>query len=329
MDTNLISVVLPAHNEATNVCVIHDRIAQALRDTDVQIEFIFVDDGSRDSTADIVRGIREHDPMVRLIRFSRNFGHQAALLAGIRAATGSAIITMDCDLQHPPELLPQMVLAWRDGAPIVQMERRDTEGVNWLKKGPSALFYRIMRVLSDQQVHLGPDFQLLDRKVVDTILGFRESRPFVRGIVGWVGFPVQRFEFIAARRVSGISGFSTRRMFRLALDGVTALSTKPLRLASSLGLVVAVVSFGYALFALTDYIRGISVPGWTSLIITVLFLGAVQLIFVGILGEYIGRIYELARRVPPYVVQQEDPPVTQCSRKSAADGNHVHADYQR
>ena len=223
----VISIVLPAHNEEANVARTYDAILAALQNRGLEVEIIFVDDGSTDRTAAEITRLCKASSLVRLIRFSRNFGHQSALLAGLRAARGTAVITMDCDLQHPPILLPSMLEHWRRGALIVQMMRTETQGAGWFKKWSSALYYRFMRVLSDHPVLLGPDFQLLDRSVVDVVLGFRESRPFLRGLVAWVGFPVCRLTFVAPERLAGRSSFSLLKMIRMGVDGVTALSTNP------------------------------------------------------------------------------------------------------
>lgn len=305
MPLELISIVLPAFNEEQNVNVIHREIRQATAGTGVDAELIFVDDGSRDATAERVRALAESDPLVRLVRLSRNFGHQAALLAGLKAARGAAVVTMDSDLQHPPALLPSMIATWRAGAMIVQMNRIQTQGASWMKAFSSAVYYRLMKALSDYPVVLGPDFQLLDRQVVTFILGLQESRPFVRGNVAWAGFPCSRIDFVAQYRHAGTSQFSLVKMIRMALDGITALSTKPLRVAIAIGFLLTPLCLIYAVFAISSYARGIAVPGWASIIVSLLFLGAVQLITVGILGEYVGRIYELTRRLPPYVIYEE------------------------
>lgn len=320
MRPEILSIVVPAYNEQENV----GRLYAALRDVtdrlNAEVEIIFVDDGSTDGTAGCVRALRATDSTVRLITLSRNFGHQAALLAGLTEASGDAVITLDCDLQHPPELIGQMVEAWRGGAAIVQMVRKDTHGANWFKRFTSRMFYRLMGFLSDQPVTLGPDFQLLDRRVVQVMLGFRHSRPFVRGFAGWAGFRVERIDFVAPERSGGESRFSLQKMVQMALDGVTAMSTKPLRLATYIGFFTTLLCLVYAVYALAGWMRGITVPGWVSLLVSVLFLGAVQLTTIGILGEYVGRIYEIVRQVPPYVVEQEPAEEQKPRARSAAAG---------
>jgi len=297
-----LTVVIPAFNEEQNVATAWQAVRDALRG-ERDLEILFVDDGSTDATAARIRELAARDSAVRLIRFSRNFGHQAALLAGLEAARGAAVLTLDCDLQHPPELLPRMVEAWRKGAPVVQMVRTGTEGASWLKRLTSAAFYRLLNVLSETPVQRGAaDYQLLDRSVVDAVLQFRDRCPFLRGIVAWLGFPAARIEYVAPRRVAGRSGYTVRKMLRLSVQAITGLSSKPLRFAFYLGLCTAVLCLAYAGFALFAMATGRTVQGWTSVIVTVTFLGAIQLVSLGIVGEYIARIYEQTRGVPRYII---------------------------
>jgi polyisoprenyl-phosphate glycosyltransferase len=300
----LISIVIPAHNEQENIDAIHAAIRTNLGK--YLAEIVFVDDGSCDNTAEKVRCLQAADPLVHLLRFSRNFGHQAALLAGIQTAKGAAVITMDCDLQHPPELLPQMLQAWESGALVVQMVRQDTVGATWIKKRTSAMFYRSLQLLSDTPVVPGAaDFQLLDRKVVEALVRFKDRQPFLRGLVSWLGFPTHRIEYIAGSRHMGNSSYSVLKMLRLSIDAVTGLSAKPLRWAFFIGSWTAFMALVYAGYAFVMYCRGIVVPGWTSIVMTLMFLGAVQLLSLGILGEYIARIYSQTREVPPFIVVED------------------------
>jgi polyisoprenyl-phosphate glycosyltransferase len=302
-----LTVVIPAFNEEQNVATVWQSVRDALA-TERDLEILFVDDGSTDATAARIRELGVRDPAVRLIRFTRNFGHQAALLAGLEAARGAAVLTLDCDLQHPPELLPRMVEAWRKGAPVVQMVRTGTAGASWLKRLTSAAFYRLLNVLSETPVQRGAaDYQLLDRSVVDAVLQFRDRCPFLRGIVAWLGFPAARIEYVAPRRVAGRSGYTVRKMLRLSVQAITGLSAKPLRFAFYLGLATAVLCLAYAGFALVAMATGRTVQGWTSVIVTVTFLGAIQLVSLGIVGEYIARIYEQTRGVPRYIIAEGAP----------------------
>lgn len=302
----LVSIVIPAYNEEQNVRPVYEAIRSALRGREA-IEVIFVDDGSTDGTAECIRGLRAQYPDVRLIRFGRNFGQQPALLAGIEAARGTAVITLDCDLQHPPELLPRMLEAWRGGAKVVQMVRIHTAGVSIAKQLTSRLFYRFLNLLSEIPVQSGAaDYQLLDRVVVEAVLQFRDRNPFLRGLVAWLGFPVVRIEYAAPERIGGKSGYTPRKMLRLSLQAVTGLSSKPLRFSFYFGLLAVVLCAIYAAFAVIALIAGRTVQGWTSVIVLVTFIGAVQLVSIGIAGEYIARIYEQTRSVPRYVIVESD-----------------------
>jgi glycosyltransferase involved in cell wall biosynthesis len=304
----LISVVVPAFNEERNI----PRMYQAVRDAlaGENYELIFVDDGSRDASAERIRELRAADPAVRLLRFGRNFGQQAALTAGMEAARGAAVITLDCDLQHPPDLLPKMLAAWRQGSRVVQMIRMGTVGGGWFKDVTSRLFYLFINLVSETPVvPRAGEYQLLDREVVVNLLRFRDRQPFLRGLVSWLGYESTRLEYTPNLRTEGHSAYNGRRMLRLSVQAITGLSSKPLRAAFYVGMVTAIFCLIYAAFAVGALVEGETLPGWTSVIVAVTFLGAVQLVSVGILGEYIGRIYEQTRGIPRYViVERDDPP---------------------
>jgi dolichol-phosphate mannosyltransferase len=311
---DFVSLVLPAFNEEPNIRRIYDSIRRAAGPSE-KLEIIFVDDGSSDGTAECVRQLRREDSAVRLIRFGRNFGHQAALFAGLQAAGGAAVITMDCDLQHPPELLPRMLEAWRGGARVVQMVRLQTDDAGWFKRSSSALFYRFINLLSEVPLVGGAaDYQLLDREVVTALLLFQDRLPFLRGLVAWLGFTPVRIDYVAPARTAGASGYSMGKMFRLAVQAVTGLSSKPLRFALYLGCLTALFCLAYSAYAVVQFATGRTVQGWTSVIMTVTFLGAVQLVSVGVLGEYIARIYEQSRNMPRFVIVEADETAAQ-SRK--------------
>ena len=304
--SEMISVIIPAYNEGSNILSMVAAVRSALQSWETY-EIIFVDDGSSDNTSHLVREVRAQDPRVHLIRFGRNFGQQSALLAGFKAARGAAVITLDCDLQHPPVLLPQMLLAWRNGAKVVQMVRMQTDGVSWGKKLSSRAFYAFINLLSETPVVRGAaDFQLLDRMVVDAILQFKDRYPFVRGLVGWLGFATTQIEYAAPRRQSGNTGYTLRKMSALSLQAFMGLSSKPLRLSLYLGLLTATFCVLYAGFAIAALISGKTVPGWTSVIVMVTFIGAIQLVSIGILGEYLARVYDQSRGIPRYVVVESD-----------------------
>jgi dolichol-phosphate mannosyltransferase len=302
----VVSVVIPAYNEQQNVRAVYEAVRRSM-DGPEALEIIFVDDGSTDGTAECVRELRAQNPVVRLIRFGRNFGQQPALMAGLEAARGAAVITLDCDLQHPPELLSRMMEAWRDGAKVVQMVRTKTADAGLFKRLTSKLFYRFVNLLSETPVLSGAaDYQLLDRAVVDAVLQFRDRYPFLRGLVGWLGFPATRIEYSAPERSGGKSGYTLGKMLRLSLQAVTGLSSKPLRFSFYFGLLTAAFCVIYAIFAVIAMAAGKTVQGWTSVIVIVTFVGAVQLVSIGIVGEYIARVYEQTRGVPRYVIVEGD-----------------------
>ncbi len=303
-----VSIVIPAYNEESNVRAIFERIQLCLPARE-WLEMIFVDDGSSDGTARCVRELRAESRKVRLVRFGRNFGHQAALLAGLEAARGAAVITLDCDLQHPPELLPDMVRAWRSGAPVVQMVRLQTQGAGLFKRITSRLFYWLINLLSEAPVVSGAaDFQLLDRQVVNGLLRFRDRQPFLRGLVAWLGFPSVQLEYAAPHRSAGKSGYSLRKMLRLSAQAITGLSSAPLRFSFYLGLVTACGCLAFSVYAAAQFAGGRTVQGWVSVMVVLTFLGAVQLVSVGVLGEYISRIFEQTRGMPRFVVVECDEP---------------------
>lgn len=301
-----VSVVIPAYNEERNIFTVFEAIRSSLPGPEI-CEIIFVDDGSNDATAERVRTLRRQDSVVRLIRFGRNFGQQSALLAGLEAACGAAVITLDCDLQHPPELLPHMVKAWRHGAKVVQMVRTQTAGASPFKTFTSQAFYRFVNILSETPVVSGAaDYQLLDRAVVDAVLLFKDRYPFVRGLVAWLGFPATKIEYVASERNEGKSGYTLKKMFRLSLQAVMGLSSMPLRLSFYFGLLTAAFCVLYAAYAIAELVAGKAVQGWTSVIVMVTFLGAIQLVSIGIVGEYLARVYDQSRGVPRYVIVEKD-----------------------
>jgi polyisoprenyl-phosphate glycosyltransferase len=301
-----ISVVIPAHNEEGNLPVLLDQIRSALPEG--LHEIIVVDDGSTDATLDVVKAACLSDQRIRYIGLSRNFGHQTALRAGLRGASGDCVITMDADLQHPPRLLAEMAAKWQEGFKIVLTVRRDVENVSCFKRLTSALFYWLMSSVSDVSIDPGSaDFRLLDRKVVDVINELSEHDFFLRGIIPWVGFPVAKICYTPDQRLYGSTKYSLRKMISFALTGVIANSIRPLRLATILALFIAGLSALYAVYAFTIYLTlGRVVPGWTSVALVVSIIGSLQLLVLGVLGEYVGRILRETRKRPGYVISQSN-----------------------
>jgi dolichol-phosphate mannosyltransferase len=303
----LVSFVVPCYNEEEVVSETHRRLA-AVADAarDYRFEFLFVDDGSGDRTLDLLRGMAAIDARVRVLAFSRNFGHQLALTAGIDEARGAAVVLLDADMQDPPEVVPQMLAAWRQGWQVVYGVRATREGERRFKLVTAHLFYRLLNFLSDTPIPLDAgDFRLLDRVVVDALKTMPERDRFMRGMVSWVGFRQLALPYRRAGRFAGETKYPLRRMLRFAGDGIISFSVRPLRLAMNVGLLCALLACAGIVWAFAVRLATHNwVPGWTATIMAILFLGGVQLVCIGILGEYLGRIYMQVKGRPLYVVGQ-------------------------
>ncbi len=300
----LLSVVVPAYNEAGSLPLLFERLRGVLEPMG-PYEVVVVDDGSRDGTIDFLRRAEAEHREIRYLSFSRNFGHQNALRAGLVEARGDCVITMDADLQHPPELIPELFAAWRAGADVVYTVRRD-DNTSWFKRRTAALYYRLLAALSDDPPAPGSaDFRLLDRRVVDVVAGLKEHTIFLRGLVPWVGFQQAEVPYVPDARTTGVTKYTVRRMVRLAVEGITATSIRPLLLASTFGMFLAFAAIVYAGYAI--YIRvqtGTAVPGWTSTVVVTALIGGTQLIFLGVLGAYVGQVLREVRGRPPYIVRE-------------------------
>jgi dolichol-phosphate mannosyltransferase len=302
-----LSIVIPFYNEEESLEELYRRLTDVLGNIGLITEIIMVDDGSLDRSCEIIDRLADKDPRVKLISFSRNFGHMAALSAGLDHAAGEIVITMDADLQHPPELIPQMIAKWKAGAEVVNAIRKETKGAGVIKVWSAGLFYRLIRRIG--RINITPnsaDYRLLDRKVVETLKGIKERARFLRGIISWVGYKQAIIEYDAPPRFAGNTQYSFGRMFAFALDGITSFSAFPLRLSTYLGLLVAALSFFYLVYAM--YIRFFTdraIEGWTSVLVTVLFIGGAQLVFMGIIGEYLGRVFEETKQRPLYIISRK------------------------
>ena len=301
----LLSVVVPIHDEEGSLADLHRRLAAAL-DGLGDWELILVDDGSRDASFERMLELRAGDERVRLVRLSRNFGHQVALTAGLDLASGDAVIVMDGDLQHPPEVIPELVAKWREGYEVVYGVMSERTGETWFKRTTASLYYRLLRRLTDIEVPLSAgDFRLIDRKAVDAFLSLRERARYVRGMFSWIGFRQIGVDYAAPARSAGRSKYTVGRMVRLALNGIFSFSNVPLRLVLTLGFVVSGLAIVETMYALVGRLGGFyTVPGWASLVIAVSFLGGVQLIVLGVIGEYVGLIYDEVKRRPIYLVRE-------------------------
>ncbi len=301
------SIVLPAHNEAGNVAPIIAEL-KGLMAAQGRTEIIVVDDGSSDATLDALRLAADADPMVRYVSFTRNFGHEAAMRAGLRAARGQAVIVMDADFEHPPELLPKLIEQWRAGFKVVAGQRNDDPAVSRFKRATSKLYYRTLGALGDVQMEPGSaDFLLMDRAVVNTINRFENHELFLRGLVRWLGFPIAKVDYQPGQRRHGASKYSLGRMVELALSGIAAHSVRPLRAAIWLALTFVLVGMLFVIYSIVSFFFvQHTVAGWTSIMAAIAILGAAQLFVLGIIGEYVGRILRETRRRPNYVVAETE-----------------------
>jgi dolichol-phosphate mannosyltransferase len=303
-----ISVVLPAFNEAGNIAPIAATLESMLRPFG-RYEIVFIDDGSADGTLSAIRAAAAANPQIRYISFTRNFGHQDALRAGLRHARGRAVIVMDADFEHPPELIPELVAAWREGAKVVATRREDGEAdLPPLKSVTSRLYYRLLDAIGDVRIEPGSsDYMLLDRSVVDTVNGFADQDVFLRGTVRWLGYPTTTIAFSRGERTYGESKYTLRRMIDLAVTGIAAHSVRPLRLAIWLALVFAAVGCLLLIYSVVSYLLvPQTVTGWTSIMATIALLGAAQLLVLGIIGEYVGRTLREARGRPTYIIGETE-----------------------
>ncbi len=311
----LISVVVPVYCEQEVLPEFYRRMHAVLAALPAGIthELIFVNDGSKDKTLEILEDLTKTDSAVRVLDLSRNFGHQKAITAGIDYARGDAVVLIDADLQDPPEVIPQMIDAWRQGAHVVYGVRRRRPGESSFKLATAWLFYRMINRLSDVTLPQDAgDFRLMDRLVVDALKGIREDNRYLRGLIAWLGFTQQALPYDRDARYAGESKYPLFKMMRLAVDGMTGFSERPLRLATFLGFGVVIASALLTIWAvIARFIYPDTQRGWASLMVAILFLGGTQLLSVGILGEYIGRIYREAKHRPLYVVKKQIPAVSQ------------------
>lgn len=303
----LVSLVVPVFNEQENIDVFYAEVVKYLQPLDCDFEILFVDDGSSDATPLILDRLSKADSRVTAFILARNFGHQVALSCGLDHAFGDVVITLDGDMQHPPKLIPLLLEKWQEGYEVVQTIRKSTEGVSWFKSFTSSLFYKLINAMSNVTiVEGGSDFRLLDQKVVQSFRQFKERARFIRGMISDIGYKQVQIEFVAPPRFAGTSKFSMRKMLHFALDGITAYSKMPLRFALYLGLLFGL--FSLAVIVHVFYIKLFTeeaVPGWATTVVSIFLLGGVQLIGIGIIGEYVGRIFEEVKQRPLYLIRAE------------------------
>jgi glycosyltransferase involved in cell wall biosynthesis len=307
-DSNTLSIVIPCYNECENLQILHARLLTALKALPFRIEVIYVDDGSKDDTANQVRMLDSTGITLRLITLSRNFGKEIAITAGLEHTNGDAAIVIDADLQDPPEVIPLLVAEWQAGFDVVYAQRTLRHGESWLKTLTAKAFYRVIRVISrsvDIPKNTG-DFRLLSRRAIDALLLLREHHRFMKGLFSWIGFPQKAVIYERDPRYAGASKWNYWTLWNFSLDGITSFSTAPLRIATYVGACSAVLAFVYGVYiAIKAMLFGDSVQGYPSLMVVITFLGGVQLVTMGIIGEYLGRTFNEAKQRPLYFVQED------------------------
>ncbi|HNZ27480.1 MAG TPA: glycosyltransferase family 2 protein [Spirochaetota bacterium] len=306
MENFKVSVVIPSYNEEQNIPVLAQSLSGILEKYP-DYEIIFVNDGSSDKTLDNIKKTRESNDKIHYVSFSRNFGHQNALRAGLDAAKGDCIVSMDADMQHPPEIIPDLIDKWLEGWDIVYTIREDSKKLSFFKRKSASMFYGIINKLANLQIEKGAaDFRLLDRKVVDALKLFRERSIFYRGIISWMGFKQLGIRYKPADRLYGESKYTLKKMFAFALNGITSFSVVPLHISTVLGIIISILSFAYGLYSIIIKIfTNKTISGWTSIMVGIFFLGGIQLIMLGIIGEYIGKLFIEIKGRPSYIVEEK------------------------
>ena len=300
------SLVVPAHNEAGVIEELVANLVRVMKTLDGDAEVILVDDGSRDGTFELMRAAAESDPRFRVVRLSRNFGHQIALTAGVDLAAGDAVIVLDADLQDPPEVILELAARWREGYDVVYAVRGEREGETRFKRATAAAFYRAFNRISEVEVPVDVgDFRLVDRRALDVFSNMRESNRFVRGMFSWIGLSQTGVEYVRHERFAGETKYPLRKMLRFAATGVISFSSAPLRAALNLGFIASGLAFALLIWSVIVKVTGLyEVPGWTSIVVVTTLIGGVQLIVLGVIGEYIGDIHDEVKRRPLYVVSE-------------------------
>ena len=303
-----ISIVIPMYYEEQVAKECYKRVTNVLKSIEnYDYEIIFINDGSKDKTLDILEKLAQNDGKVKVISFSRNFGHQAAVTAGLKYVSGDAVIIMDADLQDPPELIPDMLKYWENGYDVIYGKRKKREGESVFKLLTAKVFYETLNKLSDVEIPKDTgDFRLVDKKVVDVINNLPEHNKFLRGLFSWVGFKQYAYEYERKERVAGKTKYPLKKMIKLAKDGIFSFSTKPLKIVGGLGIISVIISIVILVYAILSYAYNWNnlTAGWTSMMCTMTFLGGVILISLWMIGEYIGRIYEETKQRPQYIIEK-------------------------
>jgi glycosyltransferase involved in cell wall biosynthesis len=305
----VLSVVVPAYNEAEVLPEFQSRLAAVLDGLGMDSEIVYVDDGSVDATLQVLADARRADPRISIVKLSRNFGKESALTAGLDHCIGDAIVVIDADLQDPPELIPALLKHWSEGYDVVYATRTKRRGESWLKRATAAAFYRVVRNISQVEIPQDTgDFRLMSRRALDALLELREQHRFMKGLFAWIGFPQKAVEYERDPRHAGETSWSYWRLWNLALEGITSFSIVPLKLSSYVGSITALGAFIYGVFiVLRVLVLGIDVPGYASLLTVMLFLGGIQLLTLGTIGEYLGRVFNETKNRPLYFVEERLP----------------------
>lgn len=303
----LLSVVIPMYYEEEVAEECYKRLTKVMKTNGFEYELLFVNDGSKDKTYEILRDISKRDVHAKVINFSRNFGHQAAVTAGIEASKGDAIVIIDADLQDPPELIVDMVKLWENGYEVVYAKRMKRKGETWFKLITAKYFYKFLDAMSDVKIPQNTgDFRLIDRKVADVFLAMPERNRFIRGMISWVGFNQIAIEYIRDERFAGKTKYPLKKMIKFAKDGIIGFSTKPLKLITTLGLISVFVSFILFIYSIISKLLQTDIErGWASIMVAIAFFSGVQLLSLGIVGEYIARIYDETKGRPLYIVKDK------------------------
>ncbi|MBI9099493.1 MAG: glycosyltransferase family 2 protein [Spirochaetaceae bacterium] len=303
-----ISIIVPCYNEEEVINMTNTRLASVLDKMDLQSEIIYINDGSSDKTSSILSTFADEDSRIRVLSFSRNFGHQAAVSAGLQYCKGDAAIIIDADLQDPPELFPEMIRLWREGNEVVYGQRLSRKGESGFKKWSAKMFYRTINRLSDIKLPLDTgDFRLVDRIVIDAFNNLPERDKYIRGLFAWLGFRQTPISYNRDERAAGETKYPLKKMIKFASNGIIAFSRKPLEIALQMGIVTLLISLGLTVYTFISYfLRPMTiVPGWASTLLVILFLGSVQLLSTGVLGKYIGRIYDETKGRPEYIISHD------------------------
>ena len=304
-----VSIIIPVYNEEEVLPELYQRLANLINNTNnYEFELLFVNDGSKDKTLSMLEELAAYDKKVKVISFSRNFGHQSAVTAGIKYVTGDAVVIIDADLQDPPELIPEMLKLWEDGNEVIYGKRKSRKGESAFKLLTAKMFYKTLDSLSDVEIPKDTgDFRLVDRKVIDVINDLPEHNKFLRGLFSWVGFKQYPYEYERQERKAGKTKYPLKKMMKLASDGIVSFSSKPLKIVGGIGILTILISLVILIYSLISYACNLNnlTPGWTSIMVTITLFSGVQLLSMWIMSEYIARIYDETKRRPEYIIEKK------------------------